>query len=379
MNGNDMHHRAILQSIAHRAMIERGLLPDFSSQVISELSRIQGPASLDGDPVHDLRGLLWASIDNDDSRTSISSPSRNRSRTARLRYGSPWPTSIRSSRTVPPSTSTPATTPPPSTPPPRSSRCCQRDCPRTSRRSASRRIACPSRSRWSSRRTVRWWTRRSTGRWFITTRSLRTTASRPGSTVTRRCPQAVAAVPGLDENLRLQDRAAQAMKEFRHVQGALSLRDHRGETGLRRRPHQRPSRSMRTNRAKDIIEDFMIAANGVTARYLSAQSMPCIRRVVRTPKRWDRIVEIAARARSQTARQPDSKALEDFLEQAAGSRPASIPRPFPLGHQAAWDPANTSLRCRGRPRAGHFGLAVKDYAHSTAPNRRFTDLVTQRL
>ena len=105
-------------------------------------------------------------------------------------------------------------------------------------------------------------------------------------------PEAIAAVTGLDENLRMQDRAAQSMKNLRHVHGALSF-----ET-IEARPifdgdEIRDLEVEKKNRAKDIIEDFMIAANGVTARYLSSRKFPSIRRVVRTPKRWERIVELA--------------------------------------------------------------------------------------
>ena len=106
-------------------------------------------------------------------------------------------------------------------------------------------------------------------------------------------PEAIVAVQGLAENLRLQDRVAQSMKNFRHLHGALSL-----ET-IEAKPvfdgdQIRALEIEEKNRAKEIIEDFMIAANGVTARYLSAKKSPSIRRVVRTPKRWERIVEIAA-------------------------------------------------------------------------------------
>jgi len=189
--------------------------------------------------------------------------------------------------------------------------------------------------------------------------------------------QAIAAVDGLDENLRLQDRTAQRMRNFRHIHGALSL-----ET-LEAKPvfdgdRIRALDIEEKNRAKEIIEDFMIAANGVTARYLAARKSPSIRRVVRTPKRWDRIVAIAGAHKYGLPDIPDSKALEEFLVKAKTADPMRFPdlslaviKLLGSGEYIAELPQGAV--------PGHFGLAVKDYAHSTAPNRRYPDLLTQRL
>ena len=132
------------------------------------------------------------------------------------------------------------------------------------------------------------------------------------------------------------------------------------------------------NRAKEIIEDFMIAVNGVTARYLSARNFPSIRRVVRKPKRWDRIVEIAAGYNYILPKTPNSKALEEFLIKQKNLDPLRFPdlslaviKLLGAGEYIAELPDGNI--------PGHFGLAVKDYAHSTAPNRRYPDLLTQRL
>ncbi|MCX5898051.1 MAG: RNB domain-containing ribonuclease, partial [Proteobacteria bacterium] len=190
-------------------------------------------------------------------------------------------------------------------------------------------------------------------------------------------PEAVASVQGLDENLRTQDRAAQSMKNFRHVNGALSF-----ET-IEARPifegdEIRELEVENRNRAKDLIEDFMIAANGVAARYLSKRKFPSLRRVVRTPKRWERIVDIAGEHGFTLPDDPDSRALEEFLskEQAADSLrfpdlSLSIIKLMGPGEYVAESPGDTAQ--------GHFGLAVRDYAHSTAPNRRYPDLITQRM
>jgi ribonuclease R len=190
-------------------------------------------------------------------------------------------------------------------------------------------------------------------------------------------PEAVAAVNGLDENLRLQDKATQRMKNLRHIHGALTL-----ET-IEAKPvfdgdQIRALEIEEKNRAKELIEDVMIAANGVTARYLSARKFPSIRRVVRTPKRWERIVEIANEHGSKLPDKPDSKALEEFLVKVKAADPLRFPdlslaviKLLGNGEYIAELPEGNA--------PGHFGLAVKDYAHSTAPNRRYPDLLTQRL
>jgi exoribonuclease-2 len=190
-------------------------------------------------------------------------------------------------------------------------------------------------------------------------------------------PEAIVAVQGLAENLQLQDRAAQSMKNFRHINGALSL-----ET-IEAKPvfdgdQIRALEVEEKNRAKEIIENFMIAANGVTARYLSASKFPSIRRVVRVPKRWDRIVEIAAGHKYRLPENPNSNSLEKFLIEQKAADPLRFPdlslaviKLLGSGEYIAELPEGDS--------PGHFGLAVKDYGHSTAPNRRYPDLLTQRL
>jgi len=132
------------------------------------------------------------------------------------------------------------------------------------------------------------------------------------------------------------------------------------------------------NRARALIEDFMIAANGVAARASAASGFPSIRRVVRSPKRWDRIVAIAGEHGTRLPDAPDAKALEDFL----GQRKAADPQGFAdlsLAVIKLLGPGEYVAQRSGAIAEGHFGLAVKDYAHSTAPNRRYGDLVTQRL
>jgi exoribonuclease R len=134
----------------------------------------------------------------------------------------------------------------------------------------------------------------------------------------------------------------------------------------------------RRNRAKDIIEDFMIAANGAIARFLEEHSFPVMRRVVRSPARWQRIVELAAALGETLPPDPDAKALHDFLVKRRAADAVRFPdlslsviKLLGRGEYVASFP--------GQEAVGHFGLAVSDYTHSTAPNRRYPDLITQRL
>jgi exoribonuclease-2 len=190
-------------------------------------------------------------------------------------------------------------------------------------------------------------------------------------------PEAIGAVDGLDENLRLQDHVAGKMKAFRHIHGALDL-----ET-VEARPvfdgeELRDLAAEKQNRAQHMIEDFMVAANGVTARFLQSRKSPSLRRVVREPRRWDRIVELASEHGAALPGEPDSKALEQFLARAKSADPLRF---VDLCRSVIklMGPGEYVVELPGDRAPGHFGLAVKDYVHSTAPNRRYPDLITQRL
>jgi len=190
-------------------------------------------------------------------------------------------------------------------------------------------------------------------------------------------PAAIAAAPGLDDNLRLQDKVAHALRTRRIQAGALTF-----ET-VESRPVFDGSkltelREERRNRAKDLIEDCMVAANGVTARFLARKNYPSLRRVVRTPRRWPRIVEVAAAAGFPLPAGPDAKALEGFLDAAKKKDPLRYPD-LSLAIIKLMGSGEYVVQFPGQKVAGHFGLAVRDYNHSTAPNRRFPDLITQRL
>jgi len=194
---------------------------------------------------------------------------------------------------------------------------------------------------------------------------------------TAAAPAKLAAVRGMEDQLRIQDKTAQALRRVRHAHGALSLET----TEVRPVFDQGVLSDLlpdEKNRAKDLIEDFMIAANGVTARYLADKGLPSLRRVLGTPKRWDRIVALAAQSGERLATTPDPVALDAFLTRRRASDPATFPD-LSLAVVKLLGSGEYALDVPGRPPAGHFGLAVKDYQHSTAPNRRFPDLITQRL
>jgi exoribonuclease-2 len=190
-------------------------------------------------------------------------------------------------------------------------------------------------------------------------------------------PAKVAASPELQAQLKLQDEIAQALRNERHRHGALDIETTEVHPVVLNNQII-DLQKQEKNRATELIEDFMIAANGVVARTLEDAKLSSIRRVVKTPERWDRIVALAAQQGGRLPAQADSKALNDFLQ----SRKAADPDHFADLSVAViklMGPGEYVLERPGEPSPGHFGLAVQDYTHSTAPNRRFADVVTQRL
>ncbi len=190
-------------------------------------------------------------------------------------------------------------------------------------------------------------------------------------------PSEVMKVDGLGENIKLQDKVAQKMKVLRYQHGALEFETFDtipvfdGDVLSEMKVENK-------NRAKTLIEDFMIAANGSTARYLTSKNFPSLRRVVRTPRQWDRIVELASEHGFILPATADSKSLSGFLQFVKQKFPQhftdisiSVLKLIGSGEYIVETPGSVS--------PGHFGLAVKDYTHSTAPNRRYPDIITQRL
>ena len=377
MNRNRGQHRDDLKAIARRAMIDHGLLPDFSREVIAEVGRIEKSASQNNSGVRDLRGLLWASIDNDDSldldQISVSEPLSDGAVKilvavadvdAAVKKGSAIDDHSRHNTTsvytaarifsmLPEKLSTDL----------------------TSLNEGEDRLAIViemaidqegvllssdvyralvhNQAKLAYNSVAAW---------------LEKEGPMPGRMVT---------VTGLDEQIRIQDRAAQRLRDVRHRQGALSLQtieaipvfDGDRLTDLK---------IDRSNRAKELIEDLMVAANGVTANYLATRGLPSLRRVLRQPERWQRICELASGLGEQLPPEPDAVALEKFLAKQKKADPLRFPdlslsviKLIGKGEYVADLPGETP--------PGHFGLAVRDYTHSTAPNRRFPDLITQRL
>ena len=183
----------------------------------------------------------------------------------------------------------------------------------------------------------------------------------------------------LRDQLLLQSDAAQRLRNARTVAGALNFESIEASPVVVNGRVVDLTVAPR-NRARDLIEDFMVAANRAVAMYLIDRGSASLRRVVREPKRWDRIVALAADVGDTLPDAPDNKALADFLERRRAADPEHF-SDLSLSVVKLLGPGVYVLERRlgTRRNAGHFGLAVTDYVHSTAPNRRFADLVTQRL
>jgi exoribonuclease-2 len=189
-------------------------------------------------------------------------------------------------------------------------------------------------------------------------------------------PPAVAQVPGLDQQLRQQDQAAARLRQRRQARGALAFQS------LEARPVFDGDRVVAlkidgTNRARELISELMIASNTVVARFLDERGRPSLRRVVRSPERWERIIRVAASHGEDLPAEPSALALEQFLARRRATDPVRFPdlsltivKLMGRGEYVAQRP--------GQPPLGHFGLAANEYSHATAPNRRFPDLVTHR-
>jgi len=374
--GSNNTDRNRLAAIAHRAMIERGLEPDFPPKAMQELATIQRPAT-ETNGLRDMRNLLWASIDNDDSRDLDQVEVAEQLPDGRVRilvgiadvdalvkkataideHAAQNTTSVYTPAVIFPMLPT------------------QLSTNLTSLNENEDRIAMVTDMVFAAdgsldtsdcyRALVRNQAKlayKSVGAWLAGTGPI---------------PPRIPKVPGLDANLRLQDSVAQKLAGLRQHHGALSLEtvepnavfDGDNLSGL-----DRDTR----NRATQLIEDFMIAANGVTALYLAKKKFPSLRRVLKSPERWNRIVELAAAHGEKLPAEPDSVALEAFLERRRTAAPDKF-TDVSLAVVKLIGKGEYALDLPGGEPPGHFALSVRDYTHSTAPNRRFPDLITQRL
>jgi exoribonuclease II len=190
-------------------------------------------------------------------------------------------------------------------------------------------------------------------------------------------PPRLAAVPGLDEKIRLQDRVSSLLRRRRQERGALNLETRRARAVFSAGKLS-DLRDETKNRAQELIEDLMIAANQITARFLLQKGYASLRRSLPPPARWDRIVALAAQRGESLPDLPDSSALNAFLLREREADPERFGE-LSLSILKLLGSGEYVLESPERSAEGHFGLAAEDYTHSTAPNRRFVDLVTQRL
>ncbi len=191
-------------------------------------------------------------------------------------------------------------------------------------------------------------------------------------------PEPVVAVQGLEAQLRLQFESAKDFRELRRQNGSLELGMIQATPVIDDSGKVIQLDVTEQNSARDLIANFMIAANVAMAQFLKAKGGPTLRRIVRTPKNWSRIVEVAADLGDKLPDKPDSRALADFLVRRRAADRVHFPD-LSLAIVKLLGPGEYAVQLPGETGEGHFGLAVQDYTHSTAPNRRFADLVTQRL
>ncbi len=374
MNASHQSSRDLLASIARQAMLDRGLLPDFSPQALAQASALTRSAADPG--ARDLRDAQWVSIDNDDSRDldQLSVAQSVTGSTTRLlvaiadvdatvKRGSPIDDHARQNTTsvytagrifpmLPENLSTDL----------------------TSLGLNAERLAIIFEMVVAADGSI------------VSSDIYRGTvvnkAKLAYNSVAAWLENSAPAPPGLESaalqaQLRLQDQVAQALGRVRHTQGALTLATIQtsavfdGEALRDLIPDS-------TNRAHELIENIMVAANGVAARWLQGKGLPSIRRVLKTPEHWDRIVALAAEHGGQLPPLPDPVALNAFLTLSRTRQPAQFPD-LSLAVIKLLGRGEYALEQPGEAVAGHFGLAVRDYMHSTAPNRRFPDVITQRL
>ncbi|HYJ85811.1 MAG TPA: RNB domain-containing ribonuclease [Pyrinomonadaceae bacterium] len=191
-------------------------------------------------------------------------------------------------------------------------------------------------------------------------------------------PKVVKSDPGLEAQIRLQWETAERLAEFRKKLGAIDLGTIQAVPVMNEQGRVIELKVIEQNSARELIANYMIAANVEMAEYLESKGGPSLRRIVRRPKYWDRIVEIADELGEKLPPTPDSRALAAFLERRKKADPLHFPD-LSLAVVKSLGPGEYAVQASGEEGEGHFGLAVQDYTHSTAPNRRYVDLITQRL
>ena len=377
MTQRGRHNRSDLAEIARRAMQEKGLDPDFPAAALQQLDGIHEPAREKDPAIRDRRDLPWASIDNDDSR-DLDQLSVAEERPggavnvliaiadvdALVRKGTPLDARAAQNTTsvytaggifpmLPEKLSTDL----------------------TSLNQDEDRLSIVIEYVVNADGTL--------GASGVSRALVRNKAKLAYNAVDAwrdgrgPVPPAMAAVPGIDAQIRLQEEVSQRLRRLRYAQGALDLQTIEARAVFEG-DEIRDLTVDEQNQPKQLIEDFMIAANGVTARYLEAAGFAALRRIVRSPERWQRIVSVAAEQGFSLPGEPDSKALEVFLAARRKADPLRFPD-LSLVIVKLMGAGEYVVELPGKEPVGHFGLAVRDYTHSTAPNRRYPDVITQRL
>jgi VacB/RNase II family 3'-5' exoribonuclease len=365
--------RQQLEAIARRAMREHGLDPDFAPAALAEAASASAPPP---DGLRDLRALLWSSIDNDESRDldQLEVCDSSAGEATRLliaiadvdglvRQGDAVDDHARANTTsvyttarifpmLPEALSTNRTSLLPAEDRPAMVVQVDVDADGVVRAFDVFRALVRNRAKLAYDSVSAWLDARSGP------------------------PPALASVEGLADQLRTQDRVAQALRKHRLAQGALDF-DRAEVTAVMEGDRITDLKSVRGGRARDLIEDFMIAANGASARFLAERGSPSLRRVVHTPERWPRIVNLAAERGQMLPAEPDAHALQAFLLAERARAPDTFDD-LSLSVIKLLGRGEYAVATTGEAE-GHFALAVTSYAHSTAPNRRFPDLVMQRL
>ncbi len=373
----DMSDRARLHAIAVRAMRERGLEPAFPSDALAQVGALHGPPGTTEEPTRDLRALLWCSIDNDDSRDldQLSVGERLPDGAVKVlvavadvdaavakdspvdRHAAVNTTSVYTPAAIFPML------------PERLSTDLTSLADQQDRLSIVIEFVATADGDVASSDVYGAVVRNraklaynAVGAWLAGDGAL---------------PPAAAAVEGMDDQLRMQDDIAQALRRKRHQHGALEFETIEAQAIFDGESLQ-DLRAQAPNRAKQLIEDFMVASNGVVARFLDGRGFPSLRRMVKSPERWDRIRDLAAQLGETLPASPDAGALNAFLFRRKAAEPDTFPD-LSLSIIKLLGSGEYVVDPPGAEPPGHFGLAVRDYTHSTAPNRRYPDLITQRL
>jgi len=377
MTRHHPHTRADLARIAADAMRERKLEPEFGPAVIEQVRGLQGPATLSGPDISDLTALAWSSIDNDDSRDldqlsccevlsngAVKVLVAVADVDALVRKSSPIDEHARTNTT---SVYTGA-----------------RIFPMLPERLSTDLTSLnPNQDRLALVIAMVFNPDGSLAGSSIFRALVRNKAQLAYDAVsawfdgTAELPAAAAAIAGMDAQLRTQDSVAQQLRSRRLEQGALEFQtfqpravfDGEEVVDIRQQPH---------NRARQLIEELMVATNGCTAHFLVDKGGASLRRVVRSPERWQRIVDVARDKGEHLPAQPDARALELFLARQRRLDPLRFPD-LSLVIVKLMGRGEYVVESPGGAPIGHFGLAVRDYMHSTAPNRRYPDLITARL